>query len=102
MSESFIKKKENFVCENCGHKVIGDGYTNHCPECLWSKHVDIFPGDRSEICGGLMEPIGLKVEGGKESIFHKCIKCGETRICKVSNSDNRDEVLKISELSYNV
>ena len=24
----------------------GNGYTNHCPKCLWSKHVDINPGDR--------------------------------------------------------
>ena len=42
-SLKFKRKKENFVCENCGAEVKGDGFTNHCPKCLYSKHVDIFP-----------------------------------------------------------
>ena len=58
---SFQRRIENFVCENCGYEVAGTGYTNHCPKCLWSKHVDIHPGDRSAACGGMMEPI--RVEG---------------------------------------
>jgi len=36
------------------------GYTarDHCPYCLYSKHLDIFPGDRKNECKGLMKPIG--------------------------------------------
>lgn len=98
MSEKFIKKIENFVCENCGYEVIGSGYTNHCPKCLWSKHVDVFPGDRAESCGGLMRPVGLKIEGGDEVIVHKCEKCGDVRLCRVSIDDDRDEIIKLSQI----
>lgn len=76
MSQRFQRKIEDFICENCGEKVIGNGFTNHCPRCLFSKHVDITPGDRSEECGGLMEPIGLELEKGKYVITQKCLKCG--------------------------
>ena len=39
---------EEFICENCLNKVQKLGYTarDHCPFCLYSKHVDINPGDR--------------------------------------------------------
>ena len=98
MSEKFKKRIENFVCENCGFEVVGDGYTNHCPKCLWSKHVDVFPGDRGESCGGLMRPVGLKIENGKETIVHKCEICGGIRLCRASKNDDRDEVVKLSML----
>lgn len=98
MSGQFIKKVENFVCGNCGFEVTGDGYTNHCPKCLWSKHVDVFPGDRSESCGGLMRPVGLKIENGKEIIVHRCEVCRDVRLCRVSQDDDRDEILKLSQM----
>ncbi len=102
MSGKFIKNIENFVCENCGFEVIGDGYTNHCPRCLWSRHVDVFPGDRDENCGGLMRPAGIKIEKGGEVIVHKCEKCGDVRLCKVSKVDDRDEILKISQMPLSI
>ena len=52
---NYLKKKrgiimfkvidEGFICENCGRKVEPLGYScrNHCPYCLYSKHVDIEP-----------------------------------------------------------
>ena len=49
-----------------------------------------------------MEPVGLVIECGKESIVHRCARCGETRICKVSTIDDRDEVLKISQLATRI
>ena len=100
MSEKFIKNIENFVCENCGHEVIGNGFTNHCPKCLWSKHVDVFPGDRLEKCGGLMRPVGLKVKYGDESIVHKCVRCGDLRVCKVFGDDDRDEIIRLSQIPF--
>jgi hypothetical protein len=96
MSKTFIKRIENFKCGNCGLEVTGSGYTNHCPECLWSKHVDVFPGDREETCGGLMKPI--RVEKRKDSyvIIHKCEACGEERKNKVASQDNFEQIVKIS------
>ena len=80
MSKKFIKKVEDFVCEKCGDEVVGGGFTNHCPKCLWSKHVDINPGDRAEKCGGMMKPIGALKIGDSYSIIHQCEKCGFERI----------------------
>ncbi len=92
----FIKNKENFVCEKCGFEVEGDGFTNHCPECLWSKHVDISPGDRLNICGGLMEPIQILKKGREYSILHKCTKCGFEKPNKASMNDNFQIIVQVS------
>ena len=74
----FKKVVEDFVCENCGEEIKGDGFTNHCPKCFYSKHVDIFPGDRLESCLGLMEPVEiLKGKRDEFIIIHKCKKCGD-------------------------
>jgi hypothetical protein len=97
MFRLFTKKKEDFVCEKCGETVQGTGYTNHCPKCLWSKHVDIFPGDRLEDCGGLMEPILVEKDKNKYVLTHKCQTCGETKRNKVEEDDNFDEVIKLSK-----
>lgn len=91
----FQKTVENFVCDNCGQKVQGSGYTNHCPNCLWSKHVDIAPGDREEECSGLMKPILAEKEGQDIYITHKCEKCGFERRNRTSEDDNFDKVLEL-------
>jgi hypothetical protein len=96
MSNTFKKKKEDFKCENCGFKVKGSGYTNHCPSCLYSKHVDIFPGDRLEECKGLMKPIGVDKKDGEYILIHKCIKCGVEKRNKISKEDNFEEIVKLS------
>ena len=96
MSERFIKTKENFTCQNCGAFVIGDGYTNHCPHCLYSKHVDINPGDRASDCGGLMEPIGITHKNGHIQIIHRCLKCGHRKANKISPKDNPDLIAQLS------
>jgi hypothetical protein len=96
MSSKFKKKKEDFVCENCGAEVKGDGFTNHCPKCLYSKHVDIFPGDRLETCGGPMKPISTEESGGEWSIINKCQKCGKLQKNKISKEDDFNKVVEIS------
>lgn len=93
MTDKFQRKIEDFECENCGHQVIGSGYTNHCPKCLFSKHVDIFPGDRAEDCGGLMEPIGVELEKGKYIIIQKCLTCGKIWRNEASSSDDIGQFL---------
>ena len=86
-SKTFERKKENFTCEKCGFEVVGNGYTNHCPKCLWSKHVDVNPGDRAATCGGMMEPVEVALKGGEYIILHRCIKCGFEKKNKASKED---------------
>lgn len=95
-SKNFQRKKEDFVCENCGFLVKGSGYTNHCPKCLWSKHVDINPGDRASDCQGLMEPVEIEFKEGKYNIIHQCIKCGFQKKNKTQTDDDFEMILKIS------
>lgn len=93
MAKTFIKKIEDFTCEHCGVSVKGTGYTNHCPQCLWSKHVDIFPGDRAALCKGQMKPITLEMEKDGFVITHKCVLCGHEKRNKVQKGDVLDQLI---------
>lgn len=93
---AFIRNTENFKCEKCGHEVAGNGYTNHCPNCLWSKHVDISPGDRLNTCGGMMEPIGVTKKGSEYIILHKCTKCGLEKPNKANKEDSFQMIIQVS------
>lgn len=79
---AFIARQEAFTCYICGKEVDtlpSGSYRNHCPSCLWSKHVDRDgPGDRLANCGSLMEPVMLDQRGGKGWIIHhRCTACGK-------------------------
>ncbi len=97
MLKKFQKVTENFICENCQYKNIGDGFTNHCAECFYSKHVDIFPGDRLESCRSLMTPIDFNLaKKGKYIIIHCCQKCHEISQDKFrEKTDNFDNFLNL-------
>lgn len=96
MKKNFVKKEENFVCRVCKKEVKGTGYTNHCPNCLWSRHVDEeIPGDRDSNCKGLMEPIKAEVEGGEYVLMHKCTRCGKKTRNITSKEDNFEEIIKL-------
>ncbi len=97
MTKLFSRKKEDFVCEVCHTVVHGNGYTNHCPNCLSSKHVDINPGDRSSTCHGIMYAVGYEIKNGNEWITHQCRQCGFTRRNKVAPEDNREAVIALSQ-----
>lgn len=96
MSQKFKKTVENFTCGHCQAHVLGNGYTNHCPICLWSKHVDVNPGDRLETCGGLMEPVFVETKGSIYKISHKCQKCGIIKNNISSPEDNFEELVKLA------
>ena len=96
MSKRFQRKQENFQCENCGYFVQGNGYTNHCPQCLWSKHVDLNPGDRQSTCHGMMEPIKVDQKKGAYMIVHKCLTCGLEKRNKTDKDDNFEVLLFLS------
>lgn len=94
--KKFSKRIEDFTCESCGTKVQGDGYTDHCPFYLWSKHVDVSPGDRQEKCQGLMEPIGVIQKRGQYRIVYRCQKCGTKKVVKAVTNDNFEQILELS------
>ncbi len=93
---SFTRRIEDFICEVCKTEVNGDGFTNHCPTCLWSKHVDNFPGDRENECRGKMRPIDVTGSVDNYVIIHKCESCGEVRSVKSSRFDNFEKLLDVA------
>jgi len=94
MVKKFSSCKEDFVCENCGEEVVGNGYTNHCPSCLYSKHVDVNPGDRKNNCLGLMEPIAVEEKRKLYIIVHRCMKCGELKRNQSADNDSFEAILQ--------
>lgn len=95
MARRFERTKEDFLCGNCGRAVHGNGYTNHCPACLWSRHVDVNPGDRAATCGGSMEPVAAVRKNGAWVILHRCTSCGFERKNKTVPEDDFDALLRI-------
>ncbi len=93
---SFKRNVENFQCGHCKARVKGNGYTNHCPKCLWSKHVDVEPGDRAEACQGMMEPVRVEGTAGKFRIVHKCQKCDKEHRNNMTAGDNVDIAVQIA------
>jgi transcription elongation factor Elf1 len=89
----FTRTIEDFTCGHCGANVLGNGYTNHCPVCLWSKHVDINPGDRLNTCGGMMKPVAVEIDHGEYILIHRCENCGISKRNKTVPTDNFDVVV---------
>lgn len=89
---------ENFICEHCGKEVKKAEYTarDHCPYCLYSKHVDINPGDRENTCRGLLKPIGVEKFKDTYKIIYKCEKCNQEHKNIVANDDDMQEIIRIS------
>jgi len=94
--KNFTRTIEDFTCGHCGAQVSGNGYTNHCPRCLWSKHVDNNPGDRENPCSGLMKPVGVEPDGKEYIIIHQCETCGIKKRNKSSVNDDFDDIIKLS------
>ncbi|MCR4325678.1 MAG: RNHCP domain-containing protein, partial [Patescibacteria group bacterium] len=96
MGKGFQRTIEDFTCGHCGAHVVGDGYTNHCPKCLWSKHVDVNPGDRAAQCGGLMKPIAVEGSSPHYSLVQRCELCGHTKRNAADPSDDTAVLLAIA------
>ncbi len=99
MGRKFTKIDESFICEHCGKEVSPLGYTsrNHCNNCLYSKHVDINPGDREETCHGMLEPIKVELSSKKGYVIvYRCQKCGMIRRNKAAEDDNKELLIKLT------
>lgn len=73
--------------------MIGNGYTDHCPKCLWGLHVDDFPGDRANPCLGLMKPIGVDLAKGDYTLSYQCEKCHIIKTNKTAPDDELNKYL---------
>lgn len=97
---NFTVINEGFQCGNCGEEVKPQkgSCRNHCPQCLYSLHVDEeYPGDRASNCLALMKPIGVTQTGKKGWILlHECTKCGVIIRNKMADDDNMVLASKIS------
>ena len=100
------RQQENtgFVRQNCGKYIMAltnGSYRNHCPYCLYSKHVDHKPGDRKNTCHGLMAPVGLRYKSKKGwQILHKCEVCGQHSANKVAaDTDQPDNYKAVAALA---
>jgi DNA-directed RNA polymerase subunit RPC12/RpoP len=84
----------SFQCGHCGVDVSldapGTSHRNHCPACLWSRHLDRnVPGDRKAGCPGGMEPIAVTVRGEHRwMLIHRCTHCGRLRMNRTAADDN--------------
>lgn len=93
---------EKFICENCGKKVEKLNYTarDHCPYCLYSKHVDILPGDRLNECKGLLKPVDIEKFKDTYKIIYKCEKCKKEHKNIIASDDDFNEILNIMKKNY--
>ncbi len=108
-----------FKCSHCKQwvpfsELMGTEHRNHCPFCLWSKHVDLAKsGDRKSDCQGGMKPIGLtfkregtdkwgKAKQGELMLIHLCTKCGKVSINRIAADDDPQKILKVWEDSKNL
>ena len=90
---------EKFICDNCKKEVQKLLYTarDHCNFCLYSKHVDILPGDRKNNCHGLLKPIGIEKYRDTFKIIYKCEKCHMIHKNIMADDDNMDLIIELSK-----
>ena len=96
-----LKKQENFRCRHCkmvvGPPPSGGRHRNHCPSCLYSRHVDDRrPGDRASHCGASMAPVGVFTRrNGEYALMHRCLSCAIERHNRIAADDDFDRVLAL-------
>ena len=116
----WLKERErqfgDFSCLHCGQRVSADrlvsgvNHRNHCPCCLWSKHVDLHEsGDRLAACKGPMRPVGLThkrrhkkyatEQFGELMLVHHCTGCGALSINRLAADDRPAVVVDVFEES---
>jgi DNA-directed RNA polymerase subunit RPC12/RpoP len=94
----------SFQCYHCNVEVSldapGTSHRNHCPRCLWSRHLDQnTPGDRKSGCPGGMEPIAVTVRGEHRWVLiHRCTHCGRLRLNRTAADDNMLALMQIAAL----
>ena len=103
--------EDGFACKHCSLYVSsasllsGVQNRNHCPYCLWSRHLDLYaPGDRLSACKALMRPVGLTVKTtrkkygpgrGELMLIHLCAECEQLSINRIAADDDSQRVFGV-------
>jgi hypothetical protein len=104
--------EQEFICRHCHawvytHPLIsGVQNRNHCPYCLWSRHIDqSLAGDRMSACKAIMQPIGLTMKRsynkygqaveGELMLIHRCHECGKLSINRIAADDLTERLMDI-------
>jgi RNHCP domain len=96
------RDRESFRCRHCRLDVSttapGTKHRNHCPSCLWSRHVDgDVPGDRAAPCAAAMEPIAVCVrDDGEWALVHRCDGCATLRVNRIAGDDNPVTLMRLA------
>jgi hypothetical protein len=105
----------DFKCVHChhivssAHLISGVNNRNHCPYCLWSRHLDLYAaGDRLSACKAPMQPVTLTTKRsrnkyghgrGELMLVHLCTDCGDVSINRIAADDDADTLLEIFNIS---
>ncbi len=112
-------KNHDFRCGQCHSEVstaawaAGVHNRNHCPYCLWSRHMDLWEaGDRLSACKAGMRPVGLTLKQvnkkysvagqGELMVVHACTGCGKLSINRLAADDVMRTVMEIFEASLQI
>lgn len=109
-SETY-QRQVGFECLHCKQNVAsqalysGVNNRNHCPYCLFSRHVDLFKaGDRLCACRESMQPLGLTFKKerkkygsplGELMLIHQCTACKAISINRVAADDSNERLLGV-------
>lgn len=90
----------DFTCMHCRRAVdsrsFGTRHRNHCPYCLWSRHLDESPGDRRCACRAKMQPVGIETKAdGEWSIIHRCTGCSTLKANRIAGDDREITLLQL-------
>jgi hypothetical protein len=114
MKRNAVDLNPDFRCIHCTAYVsaqvglAGVQHRNHCPYCLWSRHMDLRSGgDRLSACKSAMEPIGLTLKRlnkkyardntGELMLVHHCTRCGTLSINRIASDDLEQVLLEVFE-----
>ncbi len=106
----------DFQCAHCKAPVSsarvfsGVQNRNHCPYCLWSRHLDLHKaGDRLSACKAPEQPIALTSKrsrnkygrtDGELMIVHQCTGCEGISINRIAADDDTDMLVDVFNASF--
>lgn len=115
LAPSYLNRQNSeFKCAHClkivpvDPRYSGVQHRNHCPYCLWSRHLDLYrPGDRLSACKALMRPLGLTLKQiwkkypgqGEIMLIHQCTGCGKLSINRIAADDIPQNLADVYEES---
>ncbi len=110
--------EDGFLCSHCHAYVSSISFVsgvhnrNHCPYCLWSRHLDLHTaGDRLSACKASMQPLGLTMKVGHKKyrsstgelmVVHICKDCMHISINRIAADDDPERLFQIFQISHDL